>query len=495
MRVFGLSGSGFDIDQMVKDLMKGHRVSYDKLWQKKTQLEYKKTDYNDMYTTLRDFRNTTVFNYGLVGTLMPKTTSSTAENIVSATANSDAANISHTIKVTQLAEAANLTSSAGITIGASKDTLKEQFNLMVDTPFEVIITNGSTSKPITVDPNKSINDFVSSINNAGLGIKANYDATLDRFFMSTTGSGVNVGINFLNTVGADGINFINSLKLTNAVTGTNVATGKDAIFDLDGVTNLTQASNNFTISGVTYNLKAEGSANIAVAADNNKSIETVKTFIDSYNAILEKINGELKEEKYSDYMPLTSDQKKEMKESEIIEWEKRAKSGMLHRDSILQDAVYKLRSDISTPISGLTGEYNTLSSIGVTTGLYSEGGKLHLDETKLRKALENDPDVLSKIFKTSSDVRANQGVAVRMYDTLKTTLDKIVAAGGASSTITADNSSTLAKQIISYNRSLDTMNNRLNDIEKRYYKQFSAMETALSKMSQQSSWIAQQFGG
>lgn len=72
MRSYGLSGSGMDIDQMVKDLMKARRASYDKMWQKKTQLEWKKADYNTMYNTLRDFRNTTAFNYKLQSTLMPK---------------------------------------------------------------------------------------------------------------------------------------------------------------------------------------------------------------------------------------------------------------------------------------------------------------------------------------------------------------------------------------------------------------------------------------
>lgn len=492
MRTYGLSGSGMDVDQMVKDMMKARRASYDKVWQKKTQLEWKKADYNTMYTTLRDFRSTTAFNYKMQSTLMPKKISSTAESTVSATANADAVNVSHSISVTQLAEAAKLTSSEGISIsGASKDTLKEQFGLSVDTKFDIIIKNGSTSKTIEVDPSKSINEFVSSINSAGLGMKANYDATLDRFFMSTTGSGATVGIDFSDTVDSDGRNFISSLKLTNVETGTNVATGKDALFNLDGV-DLSQSGNTFSISGVTYNLKAEGSANIAVSADNDKAISNVKAFVDSYNATLEKINGELKEEKYSTYAPLTSEQKSAMKDSEITEWEKRAKSGLLRRDSILQDVIYKLRSDISTPISGLAGKYNNLSSIGVTTGDYTEGGKLYLDETKLKTALEEDPDVISKLFSTSGDTRDKQGVATRFYDTVKNSMDKIATVGGYSSTIDDDSKSSLAKQIMRYNTELTNMNDRLTDIESRYYKQFDAMETALNKMNQQSSWLSQQ---
>jgi flagellar hook-associated protein 2 len=601
MRTYGLSGSGMDVDQMVKDMMKARRTSYDKIWQKKTQLEWKKADYNTMYITLRDFRNTTAFNYKMQSTLIPKKISSTGENIVSATANADAANASHSINVTQLAEGAKLTSAGSISIpSANKDSLINQFGL-ASSKFVITLANGTASKVIQVDPSKSVYDFVSNINNAGLGIKASYDATLDRFFINTTGSGASVEIDFSGT-DTTGMDFINktmklakvteidtigkmstspvgvtdteplfvkfgislekfnlrlsngsvtrdieitntdtmnslrekinkaevnatasydgtsfSLKATSgslSVAGSDQAafdflntdlklviaqsppnpTGKDAQFNLDGM-NLNQASNTFTISGVTYNLKALGSSNIVVSADNDKAVENVKAFVESYNATLEKINGELKEEKYSSLQPLTNEQKKEMKESEIIEWDKRAKSGMLKRDAILQDTIYKLRSDISTPISGLLGKYNSLSSIGVATGDYTEGGKLYLDETKLKKALEEDPDVVSKLFSTSGDTRDKQGVAVRFYDTVKSSMDKISTVGGFSGTIDDDSKSSIAKQIMRYNTELSNMDERLKAVEDRYYKQFDAMETALNRLNQQNGWLMQQFSG
>lgn len=485
MRTYGLSGSGMDVDQMVKDMMKAKRASYDKVWQKKTQLEWKKADYNTMYTTLREFRNTTAFNYKMQSTLVPKKISSSAESTVTATANADAANVSHSIKVTQLAEGARLTSSESLSSSTSKDSLMSQFGL-ADTTYNITLNDGTTSKTISMDTKKTINDFVSSINNAGLTIKANYDANLDRFFLYSTGSGSEAKIDFSDT-NTEGLTFINTaLKLANS------ASGSDAKFDLDGMKDLTKNSNTFTISGVAYNLKSIGEANVVVSADNDKAISNVKAFVDSYNATLEKINGELKEEKYSTYAPLTSEQKSAMKDSEITDWEKRAKSGMLRRDSILQDTLNKLRSDISTPISGLAGKFNSLSSIGVTTGDYTEGGKLYLDETKLKTALEEDPDVVSKLFSTSGVSQDKQGVAIRFYDTLKNSMDKIATVGGYSSTIDDDSKSGLAKQIMRYNTDLTNMTGRFKTIEDRYYKQFNAMETALSQLNQQSSWLSQQ---
>ena len=482
IRTYGLSGSGMDVDQMVKDLMKARRASYDKTWQKKTQIEYKKADYNSMYTTLRDFRNNTVFNNKLQSTVMPKKVASANETVVTASANSEAANVSHTIEVTELASGVTKSSSASITTGDSKDTLSTQFGVsgMIDLKIN--------DKAISVDSGKSIYELVSAINNADAGVKANYDATLDRFFLYSKNTGAEAKIDFTGTSEAGNSFLTDKLKLT-----TEKVSGKDSEFTLDGVP-LTQSSNNFTISGVTYNLKTKGTSNVSVSADNDKAITNAKAFVEAYNTTLNTLNTKLKETKYSDYLPLTTEQKTDMKDTEITEWEKRAKSGLLRRDPILQDAVYKMRNDVVTPVSGISGSYTSLASIGVTTGDYSEGGKLYLDETKLKQALEADPDAVSKLLSTTGDTWEKQGVAVRLYDTLKSAMDKIAAEAGYSGTIDDDSKSALAKRIISYNTELSRMNDRLGDVEKRYYKQFDAMEAALSKMSQQSSWLSQQLG-
>lgn len=707
-RTYGLSGSGIDVDQMVKDLMKARRASYDKVVQKKTQLEWKRADYSTMYTAINDFRSNTLFNYKLQKTLLPKSATSSNDAVASATATSDAANVSHTLSVTQLASGVTQTSSASITpAGNSKDTLANQFGLSGTVTFK--LTNGTKSADISIDSSKSIYDVVSTINKAGIDIKANYDATLDRFFLYTNNSGsaasidfsgntagglnfltqtlklnpvsqisttgvtsassigldatkaplssqfgglpasfnltiqnsvsgnqaiisvnpateslsdvlnkINDPLNGLNTtatygagkvtlttsdggtldftgsdydffgsnlqistavpvasgtssasdIGLDatkaplsnqftGLSGVFNLKVTNGTTTKTIAidtskslnqlisdintsaglnaqasydaaTGKfslkatsgtldltgsdtaaldflsnqlklpttrqgtDAQFSLDGVA-LSQTSNNFTISGVTYNLKATGAANISVTSDNDKAIAAVKSFVEAYNTTLSKINGELSETYYKDFLPLTDEQKNDMKEADIKAWEEKAKSGLLRRDSTLQEAVNKMRSDVYSPISGLTGQYTSMPSIGITTGDFTEGGKLYLDENKLKSALEADPDIVYKLFGTTDDDKSKQGVAVRLYDTLKTTMDKLVSTAGVNVGITVDTKSAVAKQLVSYNQQLFAMNDRLTQVEDRYYKQFDAMETALNRLNQQSSWLAQQF--
>ncbi|MGI6091541.1 MAG: flagellar filament capping protein FliD, partial [Negativicutes bacterium] len=128
---------------------------------------------------------------------------------------------------------------------------------------------------------------------------------------------------------------------------------------------------------------------------------------------------------------------------------------------------------------------------GKLTSDASNGGKLYVDETKLRKALEEDPEIVAKIFGNSGDTAAKQGIANRLYDQLNNSMKKIKDTAGYPNA--TDTTSSLAKQLEDYDDRLYAMNDRLTQIENRYYKQFDAMEAALNRMNQQSMWLLQQF--
>ena len=489
-RISNLGVSGMDIDATVKKLMTARRVPYDKMFQNKTLAEWKKVGYNTMYTAVKDFR-TTVFTNTLQSTLMPKKASSSNETVATVTANADAANVSHDLIVTGLASGVKKTSGAAITTGTGKTTLADQFG--ISGSFDISITNGTTTKSVTVNSTDSIYDLVSDINKAGVNVTANYDATLDRFFLSTNDTGSKSGISFTGSSTAGASFLTGNLKLD-----TTAATGKDAAFSLDGVA-LTQQSNSFTISGVSYALKSVGGTTdnpvtVGVSGDIDKTIANVKSFVESYNAMLAKVNAATSEEKYSKYPPLTEAQRSDMTDSEAKLWDEKAKSGMLHHDSTLQQMVDSVRNDVSSPVSGISGTYTTAASLGITTGTYTEGGKLYVDETKLRAALTADPGAVNKIFGSTGDTDSKQGITVRMYDTLKTAMDKITSEAGISAGVSDDTKSSLAKKINQYTKDMATLSDKLTDIETRYYNQFNAMETALTKLANQSSWLQQQFG-
>jgi flagellar hook-associated protein 2 len=260
------------------------------------------------------------------------------------------------------------------------------------------------------------------------------------------------------------------------------------------------SSNTFTINGMTFTLKSTSTApeEIAVAHDVQAVFDSIKGFVDKYNEIIDKINSKLSEERYRSYAPLTDEQRKEMSEKEIELWEAKAKSGMIRRDQTLESALIQFRNAFSSMVSGLpSGSVSQLHQIGITTGEWSERGKLHIDEAKLKQALTEDPEQVMRLFTADDgdDKSTNgDGIANRIYQVADTFYKRIVEKAGSAATTVLDNYA-IGKNIKDIDERIENMNRRLISLEERYYRQFTAMETALSKMNAQAAYLLQQFGG
>ena len=119
LRISGLA-SGMDIDSIVSDMMKIKRMPLDKLKQDKQTKEWQRDDYRAMNTLLFDFRSQ-LTEMKLSGKYNARTSTSTNEAKVSATAANNASMASYSIKkVTNLASAASKVSSLNL----SKDNTK-----------------------------------------------------------------------------------------------------------------------------------------------------------------------------------------------------------------------------------------------------------------------------------------------------------------------------------------------------------------------------------
>src|SRR5690606_30389919 len=110
--------------------------------------------------------------------------------------------------------------------------------------------------------------------------------------------------------------------------------------------------------------------------------------------------------RYRDYPPLTAEQKKEMDKSDIELWEEKAKSGLLRNDSIIQSTMLSVRQSLYELSAGIEGSFKLITDIGISTEKYSRGsagGKLVIDEQKLRQAIADDPEgVMELLFKESN---------------------------------------------------------------------------------------------
>ncbi len=272
--------------------------------------------------------------------------------------------------------------------------------------------------------------------------------------------------------------------------GATVQQGRDAHVKINGE-DVVRSTNNFEVDGVTFALQRETTApvNYTVARDVESSVAAVKNLVTAYNSLIDGLYGKVTEKKNYSYVPLTDDQKKDLKETEIALWEAKAKSGLLRRDSALDSLINTARRAFSDAV----GDYGTLEKIGISSSVYKyqSASTIEIDEAKLRAALESDPDKVMKLF--TNRVEKEDGT----LDTQKSGLMyRLTSAFDSFTSTTKDvNLKLLGETISKYESSMKTELNRLSTQQERYYKQFTAMETALAKMQSQSSSLTGMLSG
>jgi flagellar hook-associated protein 2 len=493
MRIGGLA-SGMDIDQIVKDLMKVERMPLDKLKQKKQILEWQRDDYRSMNALLQDLDNYIFNNLTLQSSMLKKKVTSSNDSVVSATASASAANVATSIQVQQIATSAIWLSDANTRVD------KSNFSVENDVTLTFTVTNGDGSSKqatITIKQGATLDGVISQLNSdPNLGISAFYDEQTGRISIMKKDTGEKASIVLEDQDTADF--FAQKLGFIGAVAGaelTGKTDGKDAVFTINGLPT-SRSSNTFTINGVTYTLKSTGSATITTSTDTDAMFNVIKGFVDKYNEIISKINAELKEERYRNYPPLTDEQKEAMTEKQIELWEEKARSGMLRGDSILSSGLSKMRMDLYTKVEGsnITIGFSQLAEIGITTSSnYLDGGKLIIDETKLREKIQENPDAIYRLFNNDSTNYSEKGIARRLRDTIKDTIGKIEQKAGK--TIWTNQQFAIGRDLIQIDSQIDRFEDRLKEIEDRYWRQFTAMEKAIQRANEQSMYLMNAFFG
>jgi flagellar hook-associated protein 2 len=362
--------------------------------------------------------------------------------------------------------------SFGMTTTTSKGTIKQNFNIQ-----------GS----------ESLNQVFQKLNDSNLGVSAFYDSFSDKVSITrletgdynTSGVEMDTSDSFLSTI----------LGLSTAEAG-----GNNAQFTINGLYT-ERKTNTFDMNGVSFTLKqkfttSDPSVTIGVSNNVDGTVDTIKKFVDKYNELIGKIQEKIQETRYKDYSPLTDDQMKELSDTQQEQWTDKAKSGLLRRDTILSGILDKMRSNFSTQVSNsnITSKYKSLSDLGITTSAnYLDGGKLYIDEAKLRKALQDDPNAGEKLFTSTGSTSNEQGIAVRLYETINTGMDKIKQRAGNS--YSTNQQFTLGKSLNDLSDRISAFEDRMQKVEDRYYRQFTAMEQAMNKANGQSASLMSLFSG
>ena len=541
--IYGLSGSGIDVESMVKAGMLTKQNAYDKMYKKETKNEWIKSAYSDIYSSMTTFKYTTISKYKMQSTMNAMKASSTDTASVSASANGAAAAMTHKVEVTGLSSNAYMVSASAISRNNIADTAKSSINLqdivfasaptgVKSTDVAISFTVAGTSDTLTdaqkkkqtisytygdLANGKTLNDLAADINALGVNVQASYDSTQDRFSLYNKAGGKS-NIISITAAAADGggtnaATLFNNLNLKQskngettsinafAAAGTVSVAGDNGSVKVDGVEYNNITDNKITVAGVTYTLlnKTSSAATVTVTQDTDSVISSVKQFVEDYNKMLDSLNSKIYETQYADYQPLTKSQEASMSQTQIDKWNEKAKSGLLYNSSILKGIVSSMREALYTPVDSVESSYNSASAIGITSS--TNKGHITLDEDKLKKALAADPDCVYQIFASEqddyyyatgnkkneltqkSDFR-NTGIANRLYFTSLTEgLSSISDYAGTTSS-TSDQSS-LGKLITNLQTKMSTFKTQMSAYEDLLYKKYDAMETAIAKLSAQ----------
>ena len=256
----------------------------------------------------------------------------------------------------------------------------------------------------------------------------------------------------------------------------------------------------FTLNGESV---GDETTTVSVNRDTDAVFDKITNFVSAYNDLIEGINERTSQRRDRDYAPLTQEQRDQMSEDEIENWEKRAKEGLLSRDPILSSMVNNMRSALFSNIEGVDGG---LHSIGISTGTYEQRGKLIIDEDRLRESIQNNPNGVRDIFIAGSrDSSSNeQGIGRRIasivQDNVRTTRDdggrkgRLLERAGMEGDSSLTNN-VLFRRLQNFDRQITRFTDRLERREEEHYQRFARFESAMFQMMEQGESLLAQLHG
>lgn len=321
-----------------------------------------------------------------------------------------------------------------------------------DGTLDIANANGSARVSVNVKAGASLDDVVSAINGetkSGLyAVNVNGSLVLSS---KTTGdtsgfsiSGAGLGTQTERVAGQNA-------KVT--INGTSYERQTNTITDaLPGVS--------ITLKGKTSGTDTVGLTVGAPGPDKDKIVEKVKSFVTAYNDLVTTTRAGLSEKPVVNASTTADIQK-----------------GTLFGDSGLSTMLSQFRTTLSNAVNGASGTFKSMTDLGISTGAASAtinqdslDGKLTLDETKLRSALDSDPNAVRSLL---GGMPGTDGFA----QGFSKVLSSYQGSGGliqARVTSATSELSGLATKLTDFDARMDAKQALLT-------KQFTAMETALQQ--------------
>ncbi|RVU34560.1 flagellar cap protein [Rheinheimera riviphila] len=383
------TASGLDLESLVKQLVQVERASKESRLEKVSKgLDSSLSGFGKLKSALSKFQDSvkalSTENLSARTTTVKQPTDD--KTYLEAKAKTTSATGSFDIKVNALAEGSRLETAGGAFASAS--------SIVSTTAGKMTFSAGTKSFEVNVTANMTLDQLRQKINSTGsnFGVSANLINSSDTgtklvLTSNVTGLGNNLTVTNNNAE-------LNSVSTGGLVVAKNAA---DAVITIDGI--LTKSKTNvfsnaiqdveLTVSTITPD---GNNARMTIATDKKQAEDKIKTFMDSYNALVTEVDT------LSRNRMLSTDGK-----TVILE------GGDLNGDSMVRGIMSQVSSIMTGAVKSADPKLNNLYALGIT---FTDQGKMEIQakssfgnlsgRERLDKALDENYDLIGSLF-TSKD--------------------------------------------------------------------------------------------
>ncbi len=492
IRIAGMA-SGMDTDAMVQDLVKAYKTKGDKNVKNQKRAELKQDKWKDLNKKIKNFTNKYVANMQYSSYYSSKKTTVSDGNKASVVASDGAVTGSQSLEVEELATTAYMTGGKVADGTTSQTTLKD---LAGDFDAQTIHVNGNNFE---VTSDMKVSDFVNLVKGAGLN--ASFDESNGRLFINAKQSGKASDFNF-STDNEEGNRVLGALGLLEDTEhpekGMIKVKGDDAKIKLNGAV-FTSSSNTFNINGLTVTAKEKTNGNaisINTETDYDAIYDKVKSFVKDYTSLINEMTKLYNAPANKGYDPLTDDEKDALTESEVKKWESKVDESLLRRDDNL-GSISSMFREAMLQTYDYEGKSYSLSSFGINTLSYftvseDERYGLHIDGDPDDSETSGNPDKLKAAIAANPEAVTN--FFTKLSSNLYEKVNQFTKSSESRSFGSFYDDKKIKSDIKTYEKKVSDWDDYVKSIEDRYYKQFSKMESAMTKLNSQQNYISSMFG-
>ncbi|MEO0475157.1 MAG: flagellar filament capping protein FliD [Planctomycetota bacterium] len=328
--------------------------------------------------------------------------------------------------------------------------------------------NGTFEKVITVEATDTLQTLANKINDADIGVAAsiiNDGSPGAPFRLSLNSEDAGTDGAFVFDDGGLGLDTITLSQAQDAVVFYG---GNDPSQSIVVESKSNTLSSIIPGADISLLSVSENPVTVTIALDDDAIVQNASSLVSSLNGVFDTLD------RYDSYNADTEER------------------GLLLGDSTVQQIRSRLYNALIQPNSELTGQFTSLSQIGIRVG---QGARVEFDQTKFTEALQTDRDAVEALLTfeqfevdpdtgEDTDVIAAQGVGVeisKLLDRLTDGIDGLVQT----------KLDTLDSQVQLNEDRIEELDIRLEAKRQRLLAEFQAMEAALAQLQDQSSALGQ----